>query len=58
MYESNKKSFEKSLKTGYSREKQKVSWRYRGSNPRPLTCEASALPLSYIPYILWTMLAV
>ena len=24
-------------------------WRCRGLNPRPLTCEASALPLSYIP---------
>ena len=24
-------------------------WRYRGSNPRPLACKASALPLSYIP---------
>ena len=24
-------------------------WRCRGSNPGPLTCEASALPLSHIP---------
>ena len=24
-------------------------WRCRGLNPGPLTCEASALPLSYIP---------
>ena len=29
--------------------KKKVEWRYRGSNPRPLACKASALPLSYIP---------
>ena len=25
------------------------SWRCRGLNPRPFTCEANALPLSYIP---------
>ena len=24
-------------------------WRYGGSNPRPFTCKANALPLSYIP---------
>jgi hypothetical protein len=29
----------------------KENWRYRGSNSRPLTCEASALPLSYIPFL-------
>ena len=28
----------------------KGSWRHRGSNPGHLACEASALPLSYIPY--------
>ena len=27
----------------------KYSWRRRGSNPGPLACEASALPLSYVP---------
>lgn len=27
----------------------KKAWRCRGLNPGPLTCEASALPLSYIP---------
>ena len=27
----------------------KISWRHRGSNPGHLACEASALPLSYIP---------
>lgn len=27
----------------------KKKWRCRGSNPGPLACEASALPLSYIP---------
>lgn len=27
----------------------KKKWRCRGLNPGPLTCEASALPLSYIP---------
>ena len=32
------------------REKRKnISWRCRDLNPGPLTCEASALPLSYIP---------
>ena len=29
--------------------KSKRPWRHRGLNPGPLTCEASALPLSYIP---------
>ena len=28
-----------------------MSWRCRDLNPGPLTCEASALPLSYIPYM-------
>ena len=28
---------------------EKKKWRCRGSNPGPLACEASALPLSYIP---------
>ena len=28
---------------------ERKKWRYRGSNPRPLACKASALPLSYIP---------
>ena len=32
-----------------NKEKKKSEWRYRGSNPRPLACKASALPLSYIP---------
>ena len=27
----------------------KAMWRHRGSNPGHLACEASALPLSYIP---------
>lgn len=26
-----------------------MKWRYGESNPGPLACEASALPLSYIP---------
>ena len=26
-----------------------TQWRRGGSNPRPFTCEANALPLSYIP---------
>ena len=29
----------------------KELWRHRGSNPGHLACEASALPLSYIPMI-------
>ena len=35
--------------------KSKRPWRHRGLNPGPLTCEASALPLSYIPtkYLLY-----
>ena len=31
------------------KKRKKKNWRYRGSNPRPLACKASALPLSYIP---------
>ena len=27
------------------------SWRCGGSNPRPFTCKANALPLSYIPCV-------
>ena len=37
----------------------KLFWRCRGLNPGPLTCKASALPLSYIPLIFdldWPML--
>ena len=30
----------------------KSQWRCRDLNPGPLTCEASALPLSYIPNVL------
>ncbi len=30
-----------------------MSWRCRGSNPRPSVCETDALPLSYIPLIQW-----
>ena len=30
-------------------EKKNQNWRCGGSNPGPLTCKASALPLSYIP---------
>ena len=33
----------------YKNYSEKKYWRYRGSNPRPLACKASALPLSYIP---------
>ena len=33
----------------------KASWRYGGSNPRPFTCKANALPLSYIPSCFNTM---
>ena len=29
----------------------KIKWRCRGSNPRPFTCKANALPLSYIPIL-------
>ena len=35
-------SFERILKL-------KIAWRRRGLNPGLLTCEASALPLSYVP---------
>ena len=31
--------------------KTKTIWRYRDLNPGLLTCEASALPLSYIPAV-------
>ena len=31
--------------------RKKEMWRHRGSNPGHLACEASALPLSYIPII-------
>ena len=33
----------------YSNRDGKRMWRCRGLNPGPLTCKASALPLSYIP---------
>ena len=33
-----------------SNNKSRMPWRCRGSNPGPHTCEACALPLSYIPW--------
>ena len=33
----------------YHKFRQEKRWRCGESNPGPLTCEASALPLSYIP---------
>ena len=32
----------------------RVNWRCRGLNPGPFTCEANALPLSHIPWPIWT----
>ena len=32
-----------------------LQWRHRGSNPGHLACEASALPLSYIPLMCGTV---
>ena len=37
------------LKECFTTFESKRVWRHRGSNPGHLTCEASALPLSYIP---------
>ena len=39
------KSFGKNIPDSYFKRK----WRCGGSNPGPLACKASALPLSYIP---------
>lgn len=33
--------------------KKKKKWRYWVSNPGPLDCKSSALPLSYIPWTSW-----
>ena len=41
--------FGKSILTFQYLQKKPKHWRCRGLNPGPLTCEASALPLSYIP---------
>ena len=37
------------LKRGWRGAGRTKVWRYGGSNPRPFTCKANALPLSYIP---------
>ena len=43
----NLKKIKNQIETKIKREK--IKWRYGESNPGPLACEASALPLSYIP---------